>query len=344
MPETSSVEFCGASLLYKQGDNVFVKTCGSTVSSLYQCKRCGFRTFDPKPTADELNDHYQNAYPEASSQHYDFEVEYHRPDLPGVAQHLVDTVREFGCEAKKLEAHDYGCAMGNLVYALQQAGVNATGHDINRDWISQASQILGDSVSSQPFDEIFKGSTRRLHLVTMLHTLEHMPRPLDALIGVRNQLDRSGIVYICVPNSLFIVGDILGREADENFMYPTHLNYFSPTSMNCLLKAAGMRVLHIESRPSHLSAAGRESFLRAAHEAGFRDEEPVLLDKLSKQFRTAELFTIATRDDNPIPENQALKAKMAKVARFERGISASRGSLLSKLVRPFAGIFKTRGT
>jgi 2-polyprenyl-3-methyl-5-hydroxy-6-metoxy-1,4-benzoquinol methylase len=333
MSQPASIEFCGQAVPYRQGDKTFERTCGSTVSALVQCERCGYCAFDPKPTASELNEHYQTAYPQASSPHYDFDLEYNRLDLPAVAAHLIETARRFGCRAESLEAHDYGCAMGNLVHALRQAGVNATGHDINQDWIAQASTRLGDAVSSLPFEEIFKDSARQLHLVTMLHTLEHMPRPLEALRTIRNHLGISGIVYICVPSALFLVAEVLGREADENFIYPTHLHYFTPTSMTCLLSAAGMRPLHVETRATHLSPRGRDSLLLAARQIGLRDDEPMLMDKLAKQFRTAELFTIATRGDNPIAADSCLPGRLAEVADFERRRSTSGDTWTARIGR-----------
>lgn len=318
MTQSGSIEFCGRLVVYSQNNKTFERKCGATVSVLKQCECCGYCTFDPKPTAAELNVHYQTDYPEASSPHYDFDLEYNRPDLPGVAAHLIQTIRTFGCRAEQLETHDYGCAMGNLVHALRQAGVNATGHDINRDWIEQASSRLGDAVSFLPFGEIFKASPRQLHLVTMLHTLEHMPYPLQALREIRDHLDISGIVYICVPNALFLVAEVFGREADENFLYPTHLHYFTPKSMQCLLRAAGMRLLHVEARPTHLSPQGRDSILAAARQIGLGGEEQAIMSKLASEFRTAELFLIATRDDNDVNIGSSLSGRLNAIAHLEK--------------------------
>lgn len=336
--QSAAIEFCGKSAVHRQRGQTFVRRCGATVSTLMQCELCGYCAFEPKPSAEELNEHYQTDYAQASSPHYDFDLEYSRLDLPAVADHLIETIRKFGCHAEQLEAHDYGCAMGNLVHALRQAGVNATGHDINQSWITQARTRLGDAVSHQSFEEIFHGSTRQLHLVTMLHTLEHMPHPSHALRAIREHLDGSGIVYICVPNALFLVADVLGREADENFLFPTHLHYFTPKSMQCLLNAAGLRALHIESRQSHLSPRGRDSLLSAARQMGFADDEAALMSKLAGQFRTAELFTIAVRDDNPMPADSRLPENLATIADFEHRISKS-GKTWMERISEFASSF-----
>lgn len=311
--------FCRDLVPYAEGHNTFARQCGNTKSRLVQCRDCGYCRFDPIPTDAELDHHYQTAYPEASAGHYDLDLEYGRPDLPHVARHLIETARKFGCSAAKLESHDYGCAMGNLVYALNQAGVNATGHDINRDWISLASTKLGDKVTSEPFEKAFSASSRKLHLVTMLHVLEHMPRPVEALRAVHAQLADNGIVYICVPNSLFLGAEVFGKEKDEfNFMYPTHLHYYSPKAMQGLLASANLRLLHLETRTTHFAPAGRTLILDAARQIGLNADEPAIMASLSKAFRTAELFAIACRNDSRAPHNVALKSQIDDLAPIEQ--------------------------
>jgi len=311
--------FCRDLVPYAEGHNSFERQCGNTKSRLVQCRDCGYCRFDPIPTDAELDHHYQTAYPEASIAHYDLDLEYGRPDLPHVARHLIETARKFGCSAPKLESHDYGCAMGNLVYALNQAGVNATGHDINRDWISLAATKLGDRVTAEPFEKTFAASSRKLHLVTMLHVLEHMPRPVEALRAVHTQLADNGIAYICVPNSLFLGAEVFGKEKDEfNFMYPTHLHYYSPKAMQSLLASANLRLLHLETRTSHFAPAGRTLILDAARQIGLETDEPTIMTSLSKAFRTAELFAIACRNDSRAPHNVALKSQLDDLAPIEQ--------------------------
>jgi 2-polyprenyl-3-methyl-5-hydroxy-6-metoxy-1,4-benzoquinol methylase len=327
--------FCRDFVPYAEGNNSFERQCGNTKSRLVQCRDCGYCRFDPIPTDAELNHHYQTAYPEASAEHYDLDREYSRPDLPLVATHLIETVRKFGCRVPKLDSHDYGCAMGNLVYALKQAGVNATGHDINRNWISLASTKLGAAVTAEPFEQAFAGSDRKLHLVTMLHVLEHMPDPVAAVRAVHARLADTGIVYICVPNALFLGAEVFGKEKDEfNFMYPTHLHYYSPNSMKGLLESANLRLLHLVTRPSHLSPGGRTLLLDAARQIGLGTDEPAIMTRLSREFRTAELFAVACREDSPTPRNFALADRIAAQApieqplwrRLERAVQAIDGS------------------
>jgi len=312
-------EFCGWLEPYAEKGNNFEQTCGTTTSQLKQCETCGYCRFDPIPTDADLDLHYQTEYPEASAGHYDLEKEYARPDLPGVAAHLIETVRGFGAKAETLETHDYGCAMGNLVHALRQAGVNATGHDVNRDWIERAQKFLGEAISHRPFEETFKHSHRKLHLVTLLHVLEHTPHPLETLLDIRLRLDPYGIVYICVPNGLLLSAEVFGKQVDENFMYPTHLHYFTPQSMRCLLRAAGLRILHLETRAAHFSPSGQASFEAAAAQRGASGPPEETLRNFAVQFRTAELFIMACRDDSPIGGGDPnILAKIALNAPFEQ--------------------------
>ena len=125
------------------------------------------------------------------------------------------------------------------------------------------------------------------------------------------QLADSGIVYLCVPNGLFLVREVLGNERDENFIYPTHLHYFTPRSLERLMQAAHMRLLHLETRQSHFSPDGRAALLEAAEKVGLKGEESAILATVAEQFQTAELFAIACRDDSPAPWNYELGARIA---------------------------------
>lgn len=312
------VGFCGRAQPYAERGNNFEARCGSTASRLVQCERCGYCRFDPIPGAADLDAHYHSDYAEASAEHYDLEKEYSRPDLPGVANHLIDIVRQRGCTAYPLETHDYGCALGNLVHALRAAGASATGHDINRQWVELAKPLLGEAISHQSFAEIFHGSSRQLHLVTMLHVLEHTPQPLETMLEVRARLAPSGIVYIFVPNALFLPAAVFGKQVDENFMFPTHLHYFTPQSIVCLLRAAGLRPLHIETRPGHFSENGRKSFLDAAAQQGSEGPEAFIVEQYAHRFRTAELFILACRDDSGIPSETDIDARVSQNAPFEQ--------------------------
>jgi hypothetical protein len=133
------------------------------------------------------------------------------------------------------------------------------------------------------------------------------------------RLDPYGIVYICVPNALLLQAEVFGKQVDENFMYPTHLHYFSPQSARCLLRAAGFRILHLETRAAHFSPTGQASFEAAAAERGASGPPEETLRNFAAQFRTAELFIMACRDDSPIGGGDAnILAKIALNAPFEQ--------------------------
>jgi hypothetical protein len=114
------------------------------------------------------------------------------------------------------------------------------------------------------------------------------------------------------------VREVLGNERDENFIYPTHLHYFTPKSLESLMQASHMRLLHLETRQSHFSETGRTALFEAAEKVGLKGEESAILAKIAEQFQTAELFAIACRDDSPAPRNHELAARIAARAPTER--------------------------
>lgn len=318
---SGAVQFCGFLNPYSERGDVFGRNIGDFSTHLSQCEVCGYCRFDPLPPEAVLDSYYQEVYGAISGDVYDLQIHYDRPDLDGLADHIISTIRQYGYNGSDpLEVHDVGCAMGVLVYALRKNGVNATGTEINKEWVRLGNQFCDGALSHEAVGTYFKGSKRLLHFVSILHTLEHMPNPLNELLEVRLRLHREGIVYICVPNALFLPTLVFGKNSDENFTFPGHLHYFTPQSMLCLLRAAGLKILHLETRAGHFSPGGKDAFCRAATGLDSEEvpDEPALTRGLAENFRTAELHVIATRDDRSDVPTPSVVTKIQSHARYER--------------------------
>ena len=318
---TNIVQFCGLMQPYSEKGNRFRRNIDEFETHLSQCEECGYCRYDPLPSVEDLSTFYQAEYGAASESVYNLKAQYERPDLDSVAEHLIAQIRQYGYNgAEQLEAHDVGCSLGMLVYILRKHGVNATGTEINRGWVEAGNNFCDGALSAEPLDAYFKNSQRKLHLVTLLHTLEHMPNPLNELLEVRLRLHQEGILYICVPNALFLPAQVFGKEVDENFIFPAHLHLFTPKSMSCLLRAAGLKIMHLETRPSHFTENGKDSFMRAALglDAAEVADEVSVTRGFAENFRTAELHVIATRDDRPEPAAPPIRAKIEAHAKYER--------------------------
>lgn len=87
----------------------------------------------------------------------------------------------------------------------------------------------------------------RFSLIVAFHTVEHFVNPVRSLASLASLLDEHGVLVIEVPN----VEDLLVKMSRgyRPFYYQTaHLHYFSPQTLEAVLKRAGLKV--IESIPT----------------------------------------------------------------------------------------------
>src|SRR5262245_47216369 len=81
-------------------------------------------------------------------------------------------------------------------------------------------------------------------LVSIMHVLEHVPRPIEALPQIREMLKPGGLLFVEVPNT-----------ADLNMFYDLllfeHLYHFTPETLAWLLSREGFDVVAHESSTSY---------------------------------------------------------------------------------------------
>jgi len=84
-------------------------------------------------------------------------------------------------------------------------------------------------------------------VIVLNHTLEHMDDPLFVLKKVYGLLKKEGIVFIDVPNFGSLASKILGKHWP--YLLPQeHKHQFTKKSLVQMLKKAGFKVVHFESR------------------------------------------------------------------------------------------------
>lgn len=84
-------------------------------------------------------------------------------------------------------------------------------------------------------------------VVILNHTLEHVADPVSILKKVKTVLRKGGIVFVDVPNFGGLSSKLFGRY--WRFLTPEeHLFHFTKESLAKVLKKAGFKVIHEESR------------------------------------------------------------------------------------------------
>jgi len=80
----------------------------------------------------------------------------------------------------------------------------------------------------------------KFDVVILVHTLEHFINPINALLNIKTNLSKNGILYVEVPN--FFWEEIIVSPIYTN----VHLSYFSKKSLINLLKYCGFKIIKVK--------------------------------------------------------------------------------------------------
>src|SRR5262245_44573163 len=129
---------------------------------------------------------------------------------------------------------DYGCAAGYFLQLAQRDGWQIAGVELSADMARQAQQTLGVPIarslaqlSREPFDAI-----------TLWEVIEHLPRPVADLRQLLDRLQPGGALMLSTPNTNHWQA-IREPEAWTGYQPPSHLLFFTPTTLADALRRAG---------------------------------------------------------------------------------------------------------
>jgi SAM-dependent methyltransferase len=175
---------------------------------------------------------------------------------------------------------DLGCWVGFLLSEAERRGWRATGVEPSAWASSYAREQLGLEVRTEDlltaalpagaFDAVVLGDV-----------IEHLPDPAAGLDRVARLLAPDGVLLMLLPDAGSRVARLLGRRWWS--VLPTHVQYFTRSSMTTLLERNGWTVLEITTAPKvftvgyYLGRAGGYSavlerlLLKAATAVGVQD-------------------------------------------------------------------------
>jgi SAM-dependent methyltransferase len=194
------------------------------------CTACGHAcnaAFDPRQVA------YSPAYD--NSQHFSSTF---REYATRLADRLIDTY-----DVSQKSVVDIGCGRGDLLMLLAERGRNrGFGFDPSFDPATAVASETRVTISQQYFEREHAAEIVPA-LVCCRHVLEHVFDPLQFLRNLHQSVTGAGtpLLYLEVPS-----GERLLRSAGLwDYIYE-HYSYFSRTSLEIVLRAAGFEVLRIE--------------------------------------------------------------------------------------------------
>ncbi len=123
--------------------------------------------------------------------------------------------------------YEVGSGLGYLTFALQRAGINATGLDISETAVLAATKEFGPYYRVAHSGAVSNFGSGTAAAVIMTELIEHVEKPEALLADVRRLLRPGGVALITTPNkSIFPIGAYWRTENP-----PVHYWWFSETSM-----------------------------------------------------------------------------------------------------------------
>lgn len=201
---------------------------------IVRCISCGLRYVNPRPIASELRRFYVPAY-------YDKPGE----DSEGLGRHIArlfmyERVAKAAGNKRAGRVLDIGCGEGTFLSAMARRGWEAWGVEVSSAGAARAAGRPGLKIFDKPVEECGL-APKSFDLITLWHSVEHVPDPAALLRQVATLVKDDGRVFLAFPNpqswDLQLFG-ALWFHLDP----PRHLYYFSPATMSRLLETCGLRV------------------------------------------------------------------------------------------------------
>jgi O-antigen chain-terminating methyltransferase len=174
---------------------------------------------------------------EASYLHFEDKFRGSREEIKRRVTAYIPKLRAAAAVTENSPILDLGCGRGELLEALREANMSASGVDINPAAIEQCRKYGLSVDQGDLFEALSKIPDASLGGITALHLVEHLPFPL-----VLNLLDESlrvlrpgGIAIFETPNPKNV---LVG--SSEFYIDPTHRNPVHPRTLHYLLEARGM--------------------------------------------------------------------------------------------------------
>lgn len=160
----------------------------------------------------------------------------------------LEWVREAGAGSAEAPVVDIGCGRGEWLELLAEHGLQASGIDLNRDFVDSCAGtglkvIAGDAVDV--LREVPEGS---VGAITSMHLVEHLPfeRVVGLIDAALRALRPGGLLLLETPNpENIMVG------SHYFYMDPTHLNPLPPAMLRWVVENRGFADSRIERLSAH---------------------------------------------------------------------------------------------
>ena len=203
--------------------------------ALVRCPDCSLCFTSPRPDARSIGRFYPTGY---------WSQRAPGPDLirggPRPVKRWCRPWRERRLLSRPGRLLDFGCGEGAFLDRMHRNGWDVTGLDAFASPVHRVRHRLGLPVlvGSLPHPQLRPAS---FDVITMWHSLEHVPYPREVLEGAYHLLVPGGKLLVAVPNIESLAFEWFGPSW-FGLDLPRHMTHFSPTTLRWMLERAGFRV------------------------------------------------------------------------------------------------------
>lgn len=209
--------------------------------NIVRCEACGLTFNAVVPTQEELVDIYTEEYFRSKDS-----LKYGYTDYLADRGNIVKTSRERLAQIERIKRPgtllDVGCAFGFFMEVARDRGWTVSGVEISPFAAEYAAEELGlDVVNRSAEDGPY--APRSCDLITMWDLIEHLRDPARTLRKLAGALKEDGILVLSTPD----MGSLPARLTREKWLgwqlQNEHLFYFSASTLERMLNAAGLEVI-----------------------------------------------------------------------------------------------------
>ena len=199
---------------------------------LVRCRRCSLVYLNPRPTAESLGAYYPPDY-----------APYRQRGVFGTLTRLLR--RREATEIRRslrpgADVLEVGCAAGDLMVPMREAGLRVTGVELSDHAASIARDEHKLDVHTGALSDVPLGR-ESFDAVIMRNVIEHVPDPRTDLDEASKLLRPGGLLVLRTDN----VGSSdarLFRSLWYGYDFPRHLTLFSPKTLSALVESVGLDV------------------------------------------------------------------------------------------------------
>jgi SAM-dependent methyltransferase len=210
---------------------------GTALADIVRCRSCGHMQLSPMPSEELLAHGYAGA---ESDDYVDEE-----PGQRETARAALELIERYAPRTHALL--DLGCWVGFLLAEARERGWDRTlGVEPSKFASAYARDKLKlDVITGDLFDVDLPSG--EFDAIAMGDVIEHMIAPGAALERMRELLVPGGVVWLALPDAGSRVARTLGKRWWS--VLPTHVQYFTRSSMATLLERSGFELLQAATAP-----------------------------------------------------------------------------------------------